>query len=542
MDYSSRCSPVSVILVTAGSRGQRVLFRYPYQSNSDEGERESSKSHYALPHSNEGCSARFSDSTLANILTPKPMLCGQRFELKIDNMLFVGHPMLLNESNRGDGRKEEVMMKLFNIVFILKAEADPTLISSYHDLSKRLAIALKHEERRCRYLTKERETMLAVHDEVCSMPEVDCAESPFLHMLPKSKLAVDLKDSFESLCTTGVVQIRINGWVNVSFCLPQKVHNLHQGMLTITPKAIETSLASMRPYHTLLFLVDEVSLLGLLPGDCSPAVTRLIRMATPLKSFTALSQDTDIPLSQVFAIAAHLVHWGKASIIYPLCESNLYVVAQSLNMNTLSPLAEGYAASFPGKSLHATLADFSLPSPLAEHYNPLASPQQQAEQVQMVVWMLQHRLLIQLHTYIFLVPSAQLEQQSDTQGRMRDRRRIRWIFGGSFTDELPVYQDEEPLGGPGTSSSPEFGVLNSVPSLTYSEMRSIHRVPAAKNEEDLKLFARLAPYFRGRHHLEEIMYYENLRRSQLLTLMDKFRDVLYLCQHEDPSTACFHNR
>lgn len=29
----------------------------------------------------------------------------------------------------------------------------------------------------------------------------------------------------------------------------------------------------------------------------------------------------------MFAIAAHLVYWGMATIIYPLCESNLYVVA-----------------------------------------------------------------------------------------------------------------------------------------------------------------------------------------------------------------------
>lgn len=40
-----------------------------------------------------------------------------------------------------------------------------------------------------------------------------------------------------------------------------------------------------RPYHTLLFLVDEVYLVRSLPGDCSPAVTRLVRMASPLKRY-----------------------------------------------------------------------------------------------------------------------------------------------------------------------------------------------------------------------------------------------------------------
>lgn len=50
---------------------------------------------------------------------------------------------------------------------------------------------------------------------------------------------------------------------------------------------------------------------------------------------------------------------------------------------------------------------------------------------------------------------------------------------------------------------------------------------------------RLLHYFRGRHHLEEIMYNENTRRSQLLMLLDKFRSVLVVTTHEDPVIAVF---
>lgn len=50
---------------------------------------------------------------------------------------------------------------------------------------------------------------------------------------------------------------------------------------------------------------------------------------------------------------------------------------------------------------------------------------------------------------------------------------------------------------------------------------------------------RLLQYFRGRHHLEEIMYNENTRRSQLLMLLDKFRSVLVVTTHEDPVIAVF---
>ena len=50
---------------------------------------------------------------------------------------------------------------------------------------------------------------------------------------------------------------------------------------------------------------------------------------------------------------------------------------------------------------------------------------------------------------------------------------------------------------------------------------------------------RLCPYFNGKHHLEEIMYYENVSRSGLVTLLDKFRRVLVTCEHEDPGTSCW---
>ena len=49
-------------------------------------------------------------------------------------------------------------------------------------------------------------------------------------------------------------------------------------------------------------------------------------------------------------------------------------------------------------------------------------------------------------------------------------------------------------------------------------------------------------YFRGGHHLEEIMYLENIRRSQLLQILDKFRDILITCESEDPAIALFYSQ
>lgn len=38
------------------------------------------------------------------------------------------------------------------------------------------------------------------------------------------------------------------------------------------------------------------------------------------------------PRLQVFQLAAHLVYWGKAIIIYPLCENNVYMLSPNASV------------------------------------------------------------------------------------------------------------------------------------------------------------------------------------------------------------------
>lgn len=54
---------------------------------------------------------------------------------------------------------------------------------------------------------------------------------------------------------------------------------------------------------------------------------------------------------QVFNLTGHLVYWGHAIIIYPLCESNVYVVSPDAPTHINSPLVEKFSEHFPGESL-----------------------------------------------------------------------------------------------------------------------------------------------------------------------------------------------
>ncbi|MGH0135639.1 UNVERIFIED_CONTAM: hypothetical protein FKN15_057944 [Acipenser sinensis] len=632
--------------------------------------------------------SRFSDVILATILATKSDMCGKKFELKIDNVRFVGHPTLLQHTHGiqvsktdPSPKREMPTMILFSVVFALRANADPSVISCMHNLSRRIAIALQHEEHRCQYLTREAKLMLAIQDEVTTMGETEGApQSPFHHILPKCKLARDLKEAYDSLCTTGVVRLHINNWLEVSFCLPHKIHRVRCNH--IPPEAIERSLKAIRPYHSLLLLDDEKSLLRELPLDCSPALVRVIKTCSAVKNLQQLAQDADLALLQLVALF-YVLHF-----LFHYC------------LLCYSPLAEQFAQQFPGHDLPSMLAKFSLPVSLSEFKNPLAPPVQEAQLIQMVIWMLQHRLLMQLHTYVCLLAppaeeelrlrdeelplaarvggrslstpsalsfgsptssddmtltspsmdnsSAELVPRGDSPLNTRmtesllaslsERERVAilnvpaaqnaedlrmfarfcyhyhmlafeltfqpaqliqiviWMLQHRLLMQLHTYvcllappaeeelrlRDEElPLaarvGGRSlsTPSALSFGSPTSsddmtltspsmdnssaelVPrgdsplntrmtesllaSLSERERVTILNVPAAQNAEDLRMFARLLLYFRGRHHLEEIMYNENMRRSQLMTLFDKFRSVLVVTNHEDPIISLFQS-
>uniref|UniRef100_A0A8C5EID1 GATOR complex protein NPRL3 n=1 Tax=Gouania willdenowi TaxID=441366 RepID=A0A8C5EID1_GOUWI len=535
-----KTSPISVILVSSGSRGNKLLFRYPFQRAA---ERPPAKlrSPYALNTSgdiidDQDGDSRFSDIILATILATKSDMCGKKFELKIDNVRFVGHPTLLQHPP------------------IIQANADPSVISCMHNLSRRIAIALQHEERRCQYLTREAKLMLAVQDEITTMTENGNPQSPFRQILPKCKLAQDLKEAYDSLCTTGVVRLHINSWLEVSFCLPHKIHRI--GGTYIPPEALERSLKAIRPYHALLLLENEKSLLNQLPLDCSPAMVRLIRTCSAVKNLQQLAQDADLALLQIFQIAAHLVYWGKAIIIYPLCENNVYMLSPHANICLYSFVADQFALQFPGHDLPSMLAKFSLPVSLAEFRNPLEAPAQEAQLIHMVVWMLQRRLLIQLHTYVCLLvpPSEDEPGMRDEDPLLATRVGCRSLSTPcAISFGSPTSSDDMTLTSPSMENSSAELLTNGdsplnkrmtetlLASLSENERQVILNIPAAQNQEDLRMFARLLHYFRGHHHLEEIMYNENMRRSQLKTLFDKFRSVLVVTNHEDPIISIFQS-
>lgn len=553
-------NPSGLFLVTSGSKGDRLLFRYPYEtlgSNSQSLEK-SKRSLYAvlndnrdelcipqeeLLESSENSLLKFDDKVLSTLFAVKPELCGQKFELKIENVRFIGHPTHLpHASNR-----EQSTITMFNVVFALSADASHSIVDCYHDLSHRLSVAIRNEECRCNYLTTQVKLMQNAHDEVASQPE-DLEKSPYNLILNKSELALILKMAFDDLKNNGFVHSKLNRWIDISFCLPNKVHRLQDEKLIVEPQNIQECLKYLRPYHGLLLLMDTTELLSSLSEDSSPALIRLISVTSPLKNLQQLAADADIILSHVFQLVSHLLYWGKATIIYPLCDSNVYVISPYAPTYIHSALETQFSEQFSNMPLLGMLSQFSLPISLSGLDSPMNSSCQQAQRVKMVIWMLQHRLLTQLHTYVYLIPleHSAIPNEEYTEGS---------VMPGNTTESYKLgssYQSEDSLLSPSQSkassgSDEEDLSLREqdcirLENLTPSERHSILRDAANNSKDDVKNFIRFSPYFKGRHHLEEIMYCENIRRSQLLSLLDKFRNILITYQFEDAAVVALNKR
>ncbi|GFN99606.1 nitrogen permease regulator 3-like protein [Plakobranchus ocellatus] len=615
-------NPVAVLLVTSGTRGDRVLFRYPYMQENElhtsiqkvtNAKRTAEKNPYAVSIAEDlqdgkkskspgtsfikdGVLVGFSNQTLANFLIVKSQLCGKPFSVEIDDVQFVGYPMSLshlprNQQNQPNASRQHNILAV-NVVFVLRANLPESVITCYQELAQQLTVAIAYEEKRCEYLTKQAKIMLAAVDET-SVPGADDSDmvSTMKLIVHHSSLAKELRLVYDGLMSNGQVIFYLNQWVEINFCLPHKVHELNTLGKNLSLESIYRCLSYLRPYHAILLTRPEQELFKFLPLDCSPALTRLIKLTAPVKNLKTLALETDLSITQIYQLVCHMVYWGFAMLIYPLCESNVYILSPSADTYIDSQLSQEFNRCFPGLQLTQEMARFSFPSHMYDNHDMMlySSPRLIDRVNQVVVWMLQHRLLNQLHTYVNLVParrkefssssafnhsnissthssnsSVQVVEESYLSVLMEDPSTTTLDRTTSMSD-LASVNSEESTGGQSTaqsitqcasqhSKSPSQEA-NSDGSITedrkaqwrlqdtlLNELKpqlkaAIVLCPASKNPDDLRLFAKLCPYFNGKHHLEEMMFYENLSRSQLVALLDKFKEVLILCTHEDPATS-----
>lgn len=381
----------------------------------------------------EGASSfhKLSPSLLAKLFRPKSALCNQSFELSMDDLRFVSHPVLVPA---GPTRPRQSETSMFNVIFALEKKPgapddQQRSVRGFHAAAARLANALLHEELRAGFVSKEVRELLYLRDELAqhrrgrgasgatsgssgmlpsggpgggssaatvttaaagatnlllhhhhhhreggppeaagSVAEVD--QQSFIELsLAKSQLANDLKRVFHGLDESGTVQVVLNRWVTLSLTLSD---------------AVDVQMNSIRPYHTLLLLKDEDKIIDALPPDHSRQLRVLIEAVNPLKSFQDLSLETCIPIHQVFRLAAHLVYWGFGRIVDAITLHNIYQVHSGADLSVQAPLSQEFRHKFAPYELCEVLSTFSGSRRIGEYMKTLSGTKK-VEYIHMLV-------------------------------------------------------------------------------------------------------------------------------------------------------------
>lgn len=134
-------------------------------------------------------------------------------------------------------------------------------------------------------------------------------------------------------------------------------------------------------------------------------------------------------------------------------------------------------------------------------------------QVEQVVWLLKHRLLLQLHYYVFFVPNKK---------KILQHRLIMPSYKGYGDDETEAV----------SCITSETWQPAPDPQLERDDF-----IREIKDPRDRERFRRLCPYFDAKRHLEDIMYYEDIQRSELMSFLERHEDVLLMFEHDDTAIS-----
>ncbi|XP_076802815.1 GATOR1 complex protein NPRL3-like [Clavelina lepadiformis] len=559
MEKDPPWAPLAIMLSMYGrSITNKLLFKYPFEAgrhsqSSLRSYKQLTSSTYHLNQSNsttneededECCESirdeaeqylSFSDKLLAQVTSPANTVCGQKFDVKINGLRFVGFPLMLEHSNietqdahltaslavpelsapdtvpaqiEDHSVSSGITVTSYNVVFVLRTAADYSVVEAYQQLATKLGVGLRFEEKQMNYVTSQFKLMLSIHED----PDMS-EEQVYQKILEQSSLAQNLRYIFDFVESTGILDLSLNENLRISFCLFHKVlnsgiKNEYGGIVDI--KSIEQCLNQIQPYHGLL-VYDHKNVWDSLTDYCSMSIVKFLNVYNPTKSLQLMSTDADIAMRHVFTIARHLVLWGKACVIYPLCETNVYFLAPTASLNCRSKYIKLFSDKF-NLNLTEVLNYFSTPVRLGDYQSPTgAFFGNEKKLVEIVIWMLQHRFLVQHQTYVYFLPVQDRFGKPEQELKKVLLERLKTVSPGKVEHRhLPHYCRE---------------VFQSV--------------PASRDSEDLTLFLRLLKYFDGKHHLEEMMYRENMVRHELVTILEKFQSLLLTCDREDEIAAAF---
>ncbi|KAF2857823.1 hypothetical protein K470DRAFT_156740 [Piedraia hortae CBS 480.64] len=369
---------LAILLLIRGKSGPRLVYHYPAEpqlakivnphgSNGaakkpeNEAQLSSSADDDSLKHKFDKFNASYeyllgySVDTLETILSPVASKTDKKFELNINGITFVGHPVHVHEdaartssiptlavSSSPPSGEASILatsaatststgsvtlldeLSMFHVVFVLSTKHRSLASKVYTDLAKRLSRALNYCQETSGYMSSESRKLLALRS------SGKATNTPITTLTAQLTETSELAWAFKEILTkTNLNEVssglRFSGM---------------EMSLTLTPPTISPP----DPHCALLLLTEKPTLLSLLTS--TPDLAAFIKAHTPTKSLAKLSVKLSISLPTIQQYATHLVTWRKAVLIpSPLHPRSIYTLSPTATWEGC--FAKEYANRFP---------------------------------------------------------------------------------------------------------------------------------------------------------------------------------------------------
>ncbi|KAG9304606.1 hypothetical protein G9A89_020170 [Geosiphon pyriformis] len=492
----------------------------------------------------------FKTSFLADILSPK-LKSSKKFQLTIDELTFVGQPVFLSSDRSGSNnestkieyntkgaqspnqknlelfqenghesledpcaapsdnnhspnstmkysKEQQSHLTLFHLVFVLEPpelELNRQIENIYKHVITKLTAALRYEQLRCDYVLIEAEKILSIKDEgmIANKTFDDIMETT----IKQSSLAKTIAQVYHSISSDSIAHVIINDYIDLSLQIPPLAPSLFFSPLDNDRDWYEYAhFPVIAPYHTLLLLEDPEEILKSMPLDANPTLVQLIQILTPTQRLADLCTLLDCSLAQIYRLAAHLIYWRKAKLINVISVRNVYVISPTADLNSLSSLNADFNHIFD-RDLFGFLALLATPKPYA---GIIPSKDHRTMYLEVITYLLRKDIVVQLHAYFLIMIPHHIKlglSLEEYEEKMRNTSVENESNGLS-----PIISDNNAL-----ISAPE--------QASPIEKEWLKRKTLNQPKEIDALFERLIKYFNGKHHVEEILFRENISRRDL---------------------------
>lgn len=422
--------------------------------------------------SNNGTILGMEPAYLCEMLAPPKSMCNSRFEITIDDRIFLGLP--IHKMDDGSWRplkkkgrpskdvsestpkvKENLIM--FHLVFILNPpimERNYRIDEMFHYVISRLSLVLRFEQHKTSYISNQLRLMIALREESDSNSGGSDVSNFHSIFTEKSSLCKLISVCYTAISKSKIANLSINGTLR-SFQIPIKTefHSLPETSVPYLPGSYLSSTTNLllntglinvgqtsRYGHAgsllendetssslddimhlaLLLLYEPDKIIRDIVIDPESKFANFIYLINPTVSILKLASDHKMDLKEVKSFLSHLIYWRRARVMQPINTRSVY---------TVSPMAPILQKAFEDIAKFSEIFP-TLPS--LTHFLKQLSPQfikpqqfasiipsrdHRSSYLDALGWLIRNGYVIQLQTFIWLKisPKVKLRVEEDLE-------------------------------------------------------------------------------------------------------------------------------